>query len=40
MKKVLDLLPSVLLGALFLFGGIGYFIPMGEVPKMSGEAAK
>ena len=40
MKKVLNLLPSVLLGALFLFGGIGYFIPMGEVPKMTGEAAK
>lgn len=40
MKKVLDFVPSILLGALFLFGGIGYFIPMGELPKMVGDAGK
>lgn len=29
MKKVLDFVPSVLLGALFLFGGVSYFLHLG-----------
>jgi hypothetical protein len=39
MKKVLDLLPSILLGALFLYGGLSYFLPMGGVLPFSGDAA-
>ena len=38
MKKVLDLLPSVLLGALFLFGGISYFLHFGETPPLPADA--
>lgn len=39
MKKVLDFLPSVLLGALFLYGGLSYFLPIGGVPPFTGDAA-
>ena len=38
MKKVLDLLPSVLVGALFLFGGISYFLHFGETPPLPADA--
>jgi putative oxidoreductase len=39
MKKVLDFLPSVLLGALFLYGGLSYFLPIGGVLPFTGDAA-
>jgi hypothetical protein len=39
MKKVLDLLPSILLGALFLYGGLSYFLPIGGVLPFTGDAA-
>ena len=39
MKKVLDFLPSVLLGALFLYGGLSYFLPIGEAQPFTGDAA-
>ena len=38
MKKVLDLLPSILVGALFLFGGISYFLHFGETPALPADA--
>jgi hypothetical protein len=38
MKKVLDLLPSVLVGALFLFGGLNFFFNFVAQPPMTGEA--
>ena len=39
MKKVLDVLPSILLGALFLYGGLSYFLPIGGVLPFTGDAA-
>ena len=39
MKKVLDLLPSVLVGALFLYGGLSYFLPIGGTLPFTGDAA-
>jgi hypothetical protein len=38
MKKVLDFLPSVLMGALFLFGGLSYFFQFGGTPPFTGDA--
>jgi hypothetical protein len=38
MKKVLDLLPSVLVGALFLFGGLNFFFNFVAQPPMTGDA--
>jgi hypothetical protein len=37
MKKVLDLLPSVLVGALYLFGGLNFFFNFTPMPPMSGD---
>jgi hypothetical protein len=37
MKKVLDLLPSVLVGALFLFGGLNFFFNFVAQPPMTGD---
>jgi putative oxidoreductase len=39
MKKVLNFLPSVLLGALFLYGGLSYFLPIGGTLPFTGDAA-
>jgi hypothetical protein len=38
MKKVLDFVPSVLVGALFLFGGVSYFLHLGT-PSYTGDTA-
>ena len=37
MKKVLDLLPSVLVGALFLFGGLNFFFNFVAQPPIPGD---
>ena len=37
MKKVLDLLPSVLVGALFLFGGLNFFFNFVAQPPLTGD---
>jgi hypothetical protein len=38
MKKVLDLLPSVLVGALYLFGGLNFFFNFTPMTPMPGDA--
>jgi hypothetical protein len=37
MKKVLDLLPSILVGALYLFGGLNFFFNFTPMPPMPGN---
>lgn len=37
MKKILNLLPSVLVGALFLFGGLNFFFNFVAQPPMTGD---
>jgi hypothetical protein len=38
MKKVLDLLPAILVGALYLFGGLNFFFNFSPMPPMAGDS--